>query len=196
MTHAELIAAIILECADIAILWDNPSGVARYKKDGRTWCVPYGVGPKSKTDGEGGGGLDLIGIRRADGKFVAIDAKVGRDRLSASQLKFCRWVRLAGGIAGEARSVDEARRLIAGKPLAPDEREGPVGSGDRTRRRGCHTRRRTLLYSHPSPRSSRTGERNIVRPVLLSDFQPRRTRCSTTRLAFVLLRRSSGILTA
>lgn len=114
MTHDELLAAIIVECADIAILWDNPSGVARYKKDGRSWSVMYGVGPKSKTNGKGGGGLDLIGIRRSDGRFVAIDAKVGRDKLSASQLKFCRWVRMAGGIAGEARSVEDAIRLIGG----------------------------------------------------------------------------------
>jgi hypothetical protein len=113
-THAELLAAIIVGCADIAILWDNPSGVARYKKDGRSWSVMYGVGPKSKTNGKGGGGLDLIGIRRADGRFVAIDAKIGRDRLSEAQLKFCRWVRMAGGIAGEARSVEEARTLIVG----------------------------------------------------------------------------------
>ena len=114
MTHGDLVSLIITECADIAILWDNPSGVAKHKKDGRTWVVPYGVGPKSKTDGKHGGGLDLIGIRRSDGRFVAIDAKIGRDRLSEAQLKFCRWVRMAGGIAGEARSVEEARALIGG----------------------------------------------------------------------------------
>lgn len=121
MTHSELMSAIILGTAHLAILWDNPSGVARYKKDGRTWSVLYGVGPKSKTDGKGGGGLDLIGIRRSDGRFVAIDAKVGRDKLSASQLKFCRWVRMAGGIAGEARSVEDAIRLIGGDATCLEE---------------------------------------------------------------------------
>lgn len=108
MNHGELIDAIIAEASarNCARLFRNASGLAKHRKDGKTWVVPYGVGPK------GGGGHDMIGWRMSDGKFVSIDAKVGNDKLSDDQKKWSRWVIAGGGIAGEARSVEQAMDLI------------------------------------------------------------------------------------
>ena len=108
--HSDLIDAIILEASNrnIARLFKNHSGVATYigKKTKKRSTVRYGVGPKE------GGGHDLLGWRMRDGKFVSIDAKVGRDELSESQIKWGKWVRAGNGIAGEARSVEEAMEMI------------------------------------------------------------------------------------
>jgi hypothetical protein len=108
MTHGELVEEIRTGCADIACLFKNHSGVARYVNKGKRSAVRYGVGP------DDGGGHDLIGWRISDGKFVSIDAKVGRDKLSAGQIKWMGWVVRGGGLSGEARSVDEARAIING----------------------------------------------------------------------------------
>lgn len=108
MNHGELVDAIILEASarNLARLFRNPSGVAKHRKDGKTWVVPYGVGPR------GGGGHDVIGWRMSDGKFISIDAKVGRDELSDAQIKWMKWVLAGKGIAGEARSVEQAMEMI------------------------------------------------------------------------------------
>jgi hypothetical protein len=46
------------------------------------------------------------------GRFIAIDAKIGRDRLSPTQVNFADSVERAGGIAFAAYSVDDvANRL-------------------------------------------------------------------------------------
>lgn len=111
MTHASLIAAIIEDASDrnTARLFKNASGMAtRKRKDGKPSVIKYGVGPS------GGGGHDLIGWRMSDGKFISIDAKVGRDKLSDAQIKWMNWVIHGGGLSGEARSVEDARRIIEG----------------------------------------------------------------------------------
>lgn len=110
MNHGELVDAIIQEASErnIARLFKNHTGLARYKgkKTGKVSTVKYGVGPKK------GGGHDLIGWRMRDGKFISIDAKVGRDELSEDQIKWMKWVLTGKGISGEARSVEEAMELI------------------------------------------------------------------------------------
>ncbi len=110
MNHGELVDAAIQEASDrnIARLFKNHTGVARYrdKKTGKTSTVKYGVGPKE------GGGYDLIGWRMSDGKFISLDAKVGRDKLSDEQEKWGKWVRHGHGIAGEFRTVEQAMELI------------------------------------------------------------------------------------
>jgi hypothetical protein len=119
MTHGDLIEEILRLAPDHdARLFKNPSGVAVYKKEGRTWRVPYGVGP------HGGGGHDVIGWRsvvitpdmvgRRLPVFASIDAKVGDDRLSEQQIKWGNWVDRAGGLAGEARSLQDAIDILTG----------------------------------------------------------------------------------
>lgn len=108
MTHSELIDAIILEASErnLARLFRNPSGQAVHRKNGKTWHVKYGCGLTAQS-----AGLDLIGWTMR-GQFVALDAKVGRDKLSVAQQTFIRWVLHGGGIAGEFRSVEEGLALI------------------------------------------------------------------------------------
>jgi len=76
--------------------------------------VTFGVGSP--------GGSDLIGYRRVTvtpemvGRempvFAAIEVKTAKGRATKDQLRFIEHIRNAGGIAGVARSVDEARLIL------------------------------------------------------------------------------------
>lgn len=73
--------------------------------------VAYGVG--------GPGGSDLIGLLpAAGGRFIALEIKTDRGRVSPEQEQFIRAIRRNGGFAAVVRSVDDARaavdRAIAG----------------------------------------------------------------------------------
>jgi len=57
------------------------------------------------------GGSDIIGIA-PDGRFLAIEVKTKTGRPTKEQLRFIEVVRNAGGIAGIARSPQEALDLI------------------------------------------------------------------------------------
>lgn len=57
------------------------------------------------------GSSDIVGIA-PDGRFLAIEVKTPAGRPTKEQLRFIEAVRNAGGIAGIARSVDEALDLI------------------------------------------------------------------------------------
>jgi hypothetical protein len=57
------------------------------------------------------GSSDIVGIA-PDGRFLAIEVKTPTGRPTKEQLRFIAAVRNAGGIAGIARSVDEALQLI------------------------------------------------------------------------------------
>jgi len=50
---------------------------------------------------------DIIGFRKSDGKFLAIEVKTGRDKLSIFQTMFLEDVNTAGGIAFEVRDSYE-----------------------------------------------------------------------------------------
>ena len=59
------------------------------------------------------GSSDLIGMRRSDGKFVAIEVKAPTGRRRPEQKLFVELVQSFGGLAGFASSVEEAREIIA-----------------------------------------------------------------------------------
>lgn len=69
--------------------------------DGR--FIRYGVG--------GNGGSDLIGLTPC-GKFLAVEVKNKKGRASKAQLDFIAHINSVGGIAGIARSVDDALNLL------------------------------------------------------------------------------------
>lgn len=68
------------------------------------------------------GGSDLIGYRRVTvtpemvgqdlAVFAAVEVKTPRGRVKAEQQQFVDHIRSAGGIAGIARSVDEAKNIL------------------------------------------------------------------------------------
>ena len=57
------------------------------------------------------GGADIIGVA-PDGRFLAVEVKTETGRIRPEQEVFLQVVRKAGGIAGVARSVEEALQLI------------------------------------------------------------------------------------
>lgn len=83
------------------IVWRNNIG-SYTTADGH--FIRYGVG--------GVGGSDLIGIYKKTGQLIAVEAKGPKGKPSAAQLNFIEQVRAAGGIAGLARSVQEALDLL------------------------------------------------------------------------------------
>lgn len=68
------------------------------------------------------GGSDLIGYRRVRvteemvgqeiAQFAAVEVKTPRGRVKAEQQQFIDHVLSAGGVAGVARSVDEAQNIL------------------------------------------------------------------------------------
>jgi hypothetical protein len=61
------------------------------------------------------GSSDLIGILSPHGRMVAIEVKTSTGRLTTTQKKFLESVRASGGIAGVARSPQEALDIIEGR---------------------------------------------------------------------------------
>ena len=57
------------------------------------------------------GGSDILGIA-PNGAFMAVEVKTKTGRVSPEQQTFINAVRAAGGIAGVARSVEDALKLI------------------------------------------------------------------------------------
>ncbi len=58
------------------------------------------------------GSADIIGIHKATGRFLAVEVKTEKGKPTQEQLNFLEQVKNAGGIAGVARSVEDALRLI------------------------------------------------------------------------------------
>ena len=91
-------------------LWRNNTGCLQ-DRNGR--MVRFGLAP---------GSSDLIGLRRVRigpehvgmdlAVFAAVEVKDARGRASPEQVRFVEVVRDLGGLAGVARSVDEARSIL------------------------------------------------------------------------------------
>ena len=58
------------------------------------------------------GSSDLIGIHHGSGRFVAVEVKAPRGRATPQQINFIDHVRAAGGLAGIARSPEDALNII------------------------------------------------------------------------------------
>ena len=97
MTHAELVAAILLEFGQMreGRLWKQNTGVARI--DGR--IIRFGL--KGQTD--------ITGV--VCGRRVEIEVKTGSGRPSKQQESFLAMIRNYGGISGIVGRVDDARYL-------------------------------------------------------------------------------------
>lgn len=86
-------------------IWRNNSGAMK-DRDGR-W-VHFGIANP--------GGSDLIGWVKVAGVavFLAIEVKTTTGRATQQQIDFIKFVRLHGGRAGIARSVDQAQEIANG----------------------------------------------------------------------------------
>lgn len=58
---------------------------------------------------------DLTGFRRSDGKAVFIEVKTKTGRPSAEQVRFIELAKRSGCLAGFARSVEDAERIVSEK---------------------------------------------------------------------------------
>ncbi|MCB4862972.1 hypothetical protein K7W03_25655 [Sphingobium sp. PNB] len=103
--HDDLVRSIRLYLSGIGALSihvETPGLL--FDKNGR----PVKIGKKGR--------LDICSCVK--GRFVAIDAKIGRDRLKPDQQKFADAVTRAGGIAFAAWSVDDVAKTLAAEGLA------------------------------------------------------------------------------
>lgn len=66
------------------------------------------------------GSADLIGLT-SDGRFIALELKVGRDRLRKDQAQFLKFIESFGGIAGSARTMEEVDQILG---VPPGESDG------------------------------------------------------------------------
>lgn len=60
------------------------------------------------------GTSDLIGCRRSDGKFIALEVKTPTGRVRTEQERFLAAIREAHALCGVARSPEDAIRIIEG----------------------------------------------------------------------------------
>lgn len=88
------------ETADIAMLFRANVGQG-FTKDGRFFSTGL---PK--------GFSDLFGFRLSDGRAVFIEVKTATGRVRPEQQNFIEQMRSNGALAGIARSVEEARKII------------------------------------------------------------------------------------
>lgn len=103
MNETNLVQTIRLGCNDIAILLRNNCGSFQ-DKNGR-W-VKFGVGNP--------GGGDLVGLRKSDGRFISIEAKILGKKPTPEQINFITAIQKNGGLAGVAYSLEDARKIILG----------------------------------------------------------------------------------
>lgn len=95
-------------------LWRNNTGRLR---DERGQLVTFGLCP---------GSADLIGYRSVTvtpdmvgqtlAQFAAVEVKTPTGRPTPEQTAFLDHITAAGGLAGIARSVEEARQILGGDP--------------------------------------------------------------------------------
>lgn len=102
MKETNLVQTIRLGCNDLAILWRNNTGAL---KDINGRLIRYGLCV---------GSSDLVGLRKSDGKFIALEIKVPGKNPTPEQENFIAQVIKNGGFAGVARSLEDARQIILG----------------------------------------------------------------------------------
>ena len=64
---------------------------------------------------------DKQGTPQLTGVYIAIDAKVGKDKLHDEQLNYAKAVNKRGGIAFQAYSVDDVRNMLILKGIISDD---------------------------------------------------------------------------
>lgn len=65
------------------------------------------------------GSSDLIGVHHGSGRFLAVEVKAPRGRPTEQQTNFIDHVRMCGGLAGVARSPEDALKIIKQHDISP-----------------------------------------------------------------------------
>jgi hypothetical protein len=84
------------------VLWRNNCGTAEHWTPKGVQRVRYGLAP---------GSADLVGL--VGGRFVALEVKAPKGRVTEEQREWLALVRRFGGFAAVVHSVDEARAAVA-----------------------------------------------------------------------------------
>lgn len=92
---------IRLACNDLAVLFRANVGTFKVADRYISTGLPKGF-------------PDLFGIRKSDGKFIAIEVKTKTGKLRSEQKLMLDMLKKNGAIAGVARSVEDARKIING----------------------------------------------------------------------------------
>lgn len=113
MTHAQLLAEIRRAFGRDLRLFRNETlgawaGEATRLPDGSTLIRD----PRFVQCGLCPGSADLIGWQPGSGRFVAIEVKTGRGRLTQEQTRFIEAVNEQGGVGLVARSVDDVAAIL------------------------------------------------------------------------------------
>jgi len=74
----------------------------------------FKVGDRYISTGVPSGFSDIFGYRRKDGKAFFIEIKTTTGRATKKQEEFIKKMKQNGALAGIARSVEEARRIVNG----------------------------------------------------------------------------------
>lgn len=59
------------------------------------------------------GSCDIVGLQRDTGRFFGVEVKTKTGRVSAEQSKFIDTINQRGGVAGVARSIEDALELLS-----------------------------------------------------------------------------------
>lgn len=102
MTHGDLVNSILLAVSPLGLAWNNPTGGLKVEDR----FIRYGCP----------GSPDVLACIK--GRFVGIEAKVGKDRQRKAQGDFATALRSAGGIYILARSVDDVTNTLRLEGLA------------------------------------------------------------------------------
>ena len=104
MKETQLVKSILIDAgySRELVLWRNNTGGVNYEDKGKKRFVKFGVK----------GASDIFGIRKKDGKFIAIECKVGRNKLTYHQQYFGEMIQENNGIFIVARCLDDWKGVL------------------------------------------------------------------------------------
>lgn len=112
MTEQDIQNTIMAELSDEARLFRTNAGTMW---QGEIATLPNGeriLRNLRRVQGLPAGHSDLAGVRIGDGRAVYIEVKTPTGKVRPEQENFLRRMREAGALAGVARSVEDARRIL------------------------------------------------------------------------------------
>ena len=99
--HENLVKLTLIQLSKIPLTraWANHTGVAR-SMDGKR-IIRYGLV----------GSADVLGI--SNGRFIAAEIKIGKDKQRAEQIAFQKMIETNGGLYFLIRSEDDIKKMVA-----------------------------------------------------------------------------------